>query len=127
MASRNTKGGFHRHCAIDIHDLLDIPLDKNGDPSLGTKILRAIIATMRDALHRGEDVKIPGFGIFRVVEWKPKRTGNNIISQDGTRSPVPLERMSKRVVTFIPAEQLKAMLNLGTTWDEKRAMETWNK
>jgi nucleoid DNA-binding protein len=125
MASRNSK--LFR-LALQIHDLLDIPLNKHNDPDVGFKIIRAISTTMRDALKRGESVSVRGFGKFRVVEPKGiRRTGNNIARQSGERYAAPLQHMPKRYVKFIPSEQLKAMLNSGTTWDEKRAMEIWDK
>ena len=124
MALRNTK---RYQLALHIHDLLDLPLNRHGDPSLGLKILNTISTSMKNALRKGEDVKIRGFGSFVIFQPKgPRRAGNNFLTQSGDRSPVPLEYMPRKHVKFIPSEQLLAMLNLGTNWDEKRAMSIWN-
>lgn len=115
----------HRDLALSIHELLDLPL-KNGRPVIGYKIVKAIARSLRDAVKRGEEIRIPGFGIFRTVTWKPHRTGNPFLTQN-LHSPVPIEGKPRKVVTFLPSEQLLAMLNRGTTWQEKRAMSNWDK
>lgn len=117
----------NRKLAIEIHNLIDEPLDHHGDPALGYKIIYAITRAISSALKRGETVSVRGFGKFSVVDGKPRRTGNNIITQSGVRSPVPIDHAPKRYVVFKPSEQILAMLNRGTTWDEKRAMEIWSK
>ena len=125
MASRNTK---LFKLALEIHDLLDIPLDNHGEPRKGFEIINAFKSTMVSALRRGEHIRVNGFGIFRVVETKGKRrTGSNFARQTGERYGTTLEHLPKKYVKFIPSEHLKAMLNGDTTWDEKRAMEIWDK
>lgn len=117
----------NRALANDIHILIDEPLDHHGDPALGYKIIYAITQAIKDALKRGETVSVRGFGKFYIVQGKARRTGNNIITQQGVRSPVPMQHRAKSYVVFQPSEQILAMLNHGTTWDEKRAMEIWDK
>lgn len=125
MASRNTK---RYKLAREIHDLLDLPLSKHGDPEKGLAIIKAITTVMAAALHRGESVRVNGFGIFKVVETKgTRRTGNNFALQSGERYAGTLQHLPKKYVKFIPSEQVKALLNGDTTWDEKRAMEIWDK
>lgn len=127
MASNRPKTITREHLARTIHETLDLPPDAHGDPSDGIAIVHAILNSMRDALRRGEDITIKGFGTFTIVHGKPRRTGSNFITQQGTRSPVPITHRPKSYVVFKPSEQVLAMLNLGTNWDEKRAMEIWNK
>lgn len=88
---------------------------------------------MRDALLRGEDVHIKGFGRFSVRQGKPYRTSNIIIRRHpghqnaADRSPVTITHRAKRKVIFIPSDALMAMLNhAGTpTYDEQRIIKTW--
>jgi nucleoid DNA-binding protein len=127
MASKNTKG--FTAVAHHIHDLLDLPLDK-GQPRIGMTIIQAIATTMTQALLSGDVVRIQGFGIFKPVPYTPNRTGNNFIAWTGQRSsiprsPVPLEYTARTRVAFFPSEQIRAMLNNGTTWDEQRAITHW--
>jgi nucleoid DNA-binding protein len=122
MASRHS---FLYRLALHIHDLLDIPLDRHGDPAHGFKIIKATFDAMARGLRAGEEVSIRGFGKLCVVERTPRRTGSNFARQSQERYGAPLQYLPKRTVIFIPSEQVKAMLNNGTTWDEKRAMEIW--
>jgi nucleoid DNA-binding protein len=109
-----------------LHDLLQLPYPPNGDPKTGRKIIAGIKKAITDALHRGEDVKIKGFGIFRVVNHKPTRVGSTFITQDPIFSPVPIDVKGYRYVKFYPSSQLRAMLNGGTTYDERKAMKLWS-
>jgi len=125
MASRGTK--LYK-LALEIHDLLDIPLDNHGEPRKGFEIIKAVTTAMSGALKRGEPVRVNGFGIFRVVETQgTRRTGSNFARRTGERYAGTLQHLPKKYVKFIPSEQIKAMLNGDTTWDEKRAMEIWDK
>ena len=121
--------------SYEINRLLDVPvLDSN--PTLGRLILRTIRKAMTEALRRGEDIHIKGFGKFKVVTRKPYYTHSTYITyadEHGNRSkapksPVPIYHPARKVVTFTPAEQLKAMVNAPTptTWDERRAVTLWS-
>ncbi len=128
MGSKIAKGNWsHRKIAMEIHELLDLPLDKHGEPVLGYTIVRTIAKAMREALQRGESIRINGFGIFKPYLRPSHRTGNNIIKRGIANSPVAIEWGPKTFAKFTPSEQLMAMLNQGVNWDEKRAMESWNK
>lgn len=59
---------------------------------------------MKATLEETDSVGVSGFGVFEVVERKP-RVGRN----PRTREPVPIPR--RRVVTFRPSEKLKLRMN----------------
>jgi nucleoid DNA-binding protein len=120
-----------------IGDILQLPIDKvQHYPIQAANILQAILDSISAALHRGEDVHVKGFGIFRVKQLKPrtytnivttKPPGEDTISQ-ATRTPIPIVLPGKKRVFFYPAIQLKAMLNHETpSAHERRAISIWNK
>ena len=59
---------------------------------------------MREALERGEDVKLSGFGIFNLRE-KSQRPGRN--PKTGEEIPIT----ARRVVTFHASNKLKAQVD----------------
>ncbi|WP_338848081.1 integration host factor subunit alpha [Massilia sp. W12] len=58
---------------------------------------------IRDALERGEEVKLSGFGNFQLRD-KPQRPGRN--PKTGEEIPIT----ARRVVTFHASQKLKAMV-----------------
>jgi len=62
---------------------------------------------IRDALERGESVKLSGFGNFQLRD-KPQRPGRN----PKTGQEIPIS--ARRVVTFHPSQKLKAMVDSAT-------------
>jgi DNA-binding protein HU-beta len=62
--------------------------------------IRGIFAVIHELMAEGEDVAIPGFGKFSIVERAP-RTGRN--PQTGKAMKIP----AKKVVKFTPAKFLK--------------------
>ena len=58
---------------------------------------------IRNALSRGEDVKLSGFGNFQLRD-KPQRPGRN----PKTGEEIPIS--ARRVVTFHASQKLKAMV-----------------
>ena len=58
---------------------------------------------IRDALERGESVKLSGFGNFQLRD-KPQRPGRN--PKTGEEIPIT----ARRVVTFHASQKLKAMV-----------------
>jgi nucleoid DNA-binding protein len=114
-----TKFGFQNQLVNDIAELLDIPNPK------ARLIVQAIHRSMSAALRNGDDVFIRGFGKFHVAVSPPRRTGNNFVSST-VHSPVPMVSAPKTIVRFIPAQQLRAMVNNPTTnYDEARAKAIW--
>ena len=63
---------------------------------------------IRDALERGESVKLSGFGNFQLRD-KPQRPGRN----PKTGQEIPIS--ARRVVTFHASQKLKAMVD-SATW-----------
>ena len=61
---------------------------------------------IRDALERGEAVKLSGFGNFQLRD-KPQRPGRN--PKTGEEIPIT----ARRVVTFHASQKLKTMLVTG--------------
>jgi integration host factor subunit alpha len=59
---------------------------------------------IRDALERGESVKLSGFGNFQLRD-KPQRPGRN----PKTGQEIPIS--ARRVVTFHASQKLKAMVD----------------
>jgi integration host factor subunit alpha len=68
------------------------------------ELVDLILGLMKEALERGEKVKISGFGSFEVRR-KPPRKGRN--PQTGEE----IVLAQRRVVTFRPSELLKERLN----------------
>ena len=68
------------------------------------EIIEKVFETLKEALARGEPVKISSFGRF-VVRGKRARKGRN----PHTGADILLE--ARRVVTFRPSQTLKKLLN----------------
>lgn len=62
---------------------------------------------IRDALERGESVKLSGFGNFQLRD-KPQRPGRN--PKTGEEIPIT----ARRVVTFHASQKLKGMVELAS-------------
>lgn len=64
------------------------------------RVIDEAIQSVTRALKKLEDVTIRGFGVFKIIERKP-RTGRNI------KTGEPVHIGSRRVVTFEPGKDLK--------------------
>lgn len=73
----------------------------------------AMLKTIKDALRRGENVTIPGFGTF-MVKNKPERQGRN--PQTGETMIVP----ARKVPAFKPGSTLKSAV-AGSTFKDVAA------
>jgi len=62
--------------------------------------------TIRDALLKGQEIEVRGFGSFRF-RTRPGRTGRN------PRTGTPVSVPSKKVLYFKPSKQLKELINKG--------------
>lgn len=126
-----TKGNL----AMLIHELIDEPINARiNSPTLGYKIVDTIVNTMAEALHRGEEVHIAGFGKFKVVDVPPRRIPHMALSKppgedtikQAYYSPVDIVVPAKKRVAFSAYSQLRAMLNTEhPSWKQRRAMKIW--
>jgi integration host factor subunit alpha len=66
-------------------------------------MVELLIDTLKENLSDGKTIKIPGFGTF-IVRKKGERKGRNI--KTGEEIPIA----PRKVVTFKPSQQLKAMV-----------------
>lgn len=69
-------------------------------------VVEMILETIKEALIKGENVKISGFGNFVVKEKKARRGRNPQTGDDLTIS-------ARRVLTFKPSQVLKSAINAG--------------
>ncbi len=69
-------------------------------------MVETFFAEIRDALERGETVKLSGFGNFQLRD-KPQRPGRN----PKTGEAIPIS--ARRVVTFHASQKLKSMVENG--------------
>ena len=70
-------------------------------------MVETFFSEIRDALERGESVKLSGFGNFQLRD-KPQRPGRN----PKTGEEIPIS--ARRVVTFHASQKLKAMVDSAT-------------
>ncbi len=69
-----------------------------------TKIVDSVLDTIKDALSKGSEVMISGFGKFVVLD-KKSRMGRN--PQTGQ----PVEIAARKVLKFRPSDVLKVLIN----------------
>lgn len=67
-------------------------------------VVESVIKQIQDALVEGDEVRLPGFGQFKVTDRKAK-TGRN------PRTGEPVDVQASRVAKFAPAKGLKEALN----------------
>jgi integration host factor subunit alpha len=72
------------------------------------ELVEAFFEELRDALARGEPIKLSGFGNF-VLRDKNQRPGRN--PKTGEEIPIT----ARRVVTFRPGQKLKAKVETYAT------------
>lgn len=127
---RKKQSSFKYPLACEIHELLDIPLDAY-KPRTGSKIINAVFSVIKEALLRGENVYIRGFGTFEIREHKSRillhpmiynSTGKNVVLSD-----TPITIAAKKHVVFKPAPSLEATLNPpgSRTKAQRRIAQNW--
>ena len=85
-------------------DLADLLFEKVGLNQREAKdMVESFFDEVRQALERGEGVKLSGFGNFQLRD-KPQRPGRN--PKTGEEIPIT----ARRVVTFHASQKLKAMV-----------------
>lgn len=67
-------------------------------------VVENIIDVMKDALCRGEKIKISSFGSF-AIRAKRQRMGRN------PKTGKPLQITARKVLTFKPSQVLRSVLN----------------
>ena len=86
-------------------ELADLLFEKVGLNKREAKdMVEAFFEEVRNALERGDGVKLSGFGNFQLRD-KPQRPGRN--PKTGEEIPIT----ARRVVTFMPAKSSKAKLS----------------
>ncbi|MEC5386555.1 integration host factor subunit alpha [Uliginosibacterium sp. H3] len=86
-------------------ELSDLLFDKVGLNKREAKdMVESFFDEIRNALSRGEDVKLSGFGNFQLRD-KPQRPGRN--PKTGEEIPIT----ARRVVTFHASQKLKAAVD----------------
>jgi integration host factor subunit alpha len=65
-----------------------------------SSLVESIMGHIAEALTRGENVKISGFGTF-ILRDKPPRMGRN--PKTGVEVPIP----QRRVMTFRPSQRMR--------------------
>jgi nucleoid DNA-binding protein len=99
--------------ANTVAELLDIPYTFNRRTGPAAKAVNAIFAAITNALLRGEEVRIDGFGIFRIRTRKPTRSPCYYFygrKHKGTYWEVK-DLPEKRYVVFLPSKPLKRLIN----------------
>ena len=88
-------------------DIVDHLFEKIGFSKKDSfEAVESVLETLKEALVRGEKVKISGFGNFVVKEKKARRGRNPQTGEDLTIS-------ERRVLTFKPSQILKVAINDG--------------
>jgi nucleoid DNA-binding protein len=67
------------------------------------KVIDLLQEITEEALERGEEVRVAGFGIFRVIIRKP-RTAHNPVTGEAVEVP------ERKGITFKPSSELKRMI-----------------
>ncbi|HZU06329.1 MAG TPA: HU family DNA-binding protein [Chloroflexota bacterium] len=75
-----------------------------------TKVVDALADVVRSALARGEEVRITGFGSWRVSETKARKGRN-------PRTGEPIEIKAGRRVSFSPGSKLVESVRTGSAGD----------
>lgn len=96
-----------------------------------TKVLNAILDTIKHALLRHEKVYIKGFGTFKIVERTHRPTPNSIVASGGRCRPLACAPdlsyyTPRRVLIFQPSLPFMAMLNANSpNYKEQRTQQLW--
>ncbi len=93
------------HSTVTKADIVEKVYEKIGfSKKEASELVELVFNSLKETLHKGEKVKISGFGNF-VVRAKNERNGRN--PQTGEQIKIS----ARRVLTFRPSQVLKAMLN----------------
>ena len=67
------------------------------------KVIDLLQEITEEALERGEEVRVAGFGIFRVIK-RQSRTAHNPVTGDAVEVP------ERKGISFKPSSELKRMI-----------------
>ncbi|MQL51828.1 DNA-binding protein [Desulfofundulus thermobenzoicus] len=86
-------------------ELIDVVANKTGNTKkVAAKVVDAVLATLEEAVRRGEEVRIAGFGAFLVKERAERQARN---PQTGESISIP----ARKAVVFRPGKELRAAVN----------------
>ena len=111
---RNTTTAIKETFAKEVRALLALsPGHVKISASKEYKVVTAIINAMKEALLRGEEVSIMGFGTFRAITQPPRKRMYACFYIPGNKHPYRrLETVpSKTRIHFRPSEGLKRFVN----------------
>jgi len=102
-------------------DIVDLVFEKMQDVNKKqvTDWIEIVFGTLKDTLANGEDIKISGFGNFKLRS-KKSRMGRN------PRTGEPVEITSRKVLTFRPSDILREIINNGDASKNPFIMENQN-
>ncbi len=91
-------------------DIVDLVFEKMQDVNKKqvTDWVEEVFAVIKDTLTTGEDIKISGFGNFKLRS-KNSRMGRN------PRTGEPVEITARKVLTFRPSDILREIINSGAS------------
>jgi nucleoid DNA-binding protein len=96
----------------EIADILQIPTRGRPRAGLANKIQMAVFKTIVDALHRGEEVRVLGFGIFRVRTRPATRRGCVYYYHVNNKGSCVVKNIpARKYVHFQPSKVLLRMIN----------------
>ena len=100
-------------------DIVDLVFEKMQDVNKKqvTDWVEMVFGTLKDTLSHGEDIKISGFGNFKLRS-KKARMGRN------PRTGEPVEITARKVLTFRPSDILREIINKGSSANNPFAVET---
>lgn len=99
--------------AWDIHELLQFPKPEhfNIRASKAYKIVGHIVRTMIEALERGEEIRISGFGVFRLITQPARRRNHGYFHNLKFIQNEIKTHKARKVVHFKPSKVLKRFIN----------------
>lgn len=88
---------------LDLVDEVVKRVDGGVAKKVVSRVVNEVFEVMRDALERGDEVRVLPFGVFKVVERRARRVRN-------PRTGEVIELPARRVVKFRPGKELRESL-----------------
>jgi integration host factor subunit alpha len=102
---RNIQGGMITMVRAELAQIVSEKMGYSGKES--AEIVEQLFEILKETLQSGEEIKISGFGTFRVRVKRPRKGRN---PKTGEAMPIP----GRKVVTFKPSPLLRKAVNIGT-------------